>query len=709
MSIPDDTSAPGRHVHRNDLSGTVSGTVIQARDIAQLHLHGGSIGVPSPQQLPPAPVGFVNRQRELAAIAEAVGRRTSGTARVVVLHGRHGVGKSAVGRRWAHAHRAAYSDGQLYADFGALRHHGGVAVTDVLAGFLRALGLRDEIIPATFAERTALFRSRVAGRRVLLLLDDVLQAAEVQPLIPATADATVIVMSRAPLHELLVDGAALVPLGPLDSEHAASLLEAMAGTARLEDEPDAVRALTEICTGLPVALRICGAQLAQSPDRPVQWLVDRLKDDQHRLRRMPLSASRSLHDVFDEAWQALPGTAARMYPHLALMPGPRFSMQAAAAAAGIAAYDADVALNELAAAHLVESDSNGTRLHDLIGEHARATADRVLGADEQEAARRRVVAHYVRAVQAMDRAIVPDRLRLAPHADDQHSGPSFASTAAALQWFEVERANLLSVITSAADRGWHAAAWHLAEAMWIAYNNHKHPEEAREVYALGVAASRAVGQRDVEARMRQQLARALLDLGETSAAFAELGRARELAATTADARLAASITEFIGVAHIHADEPDAAIEALRDARASFAGSGYTRGVVLQDYHLGHALAQSGRNDEAVQALARAAADVDPVHDGVTHGRIQLRLGLVQLQLGALEAAREALAISIEVMRQHDAPFYVARAMEGLADVHRAAGDADTAAAQLEQTLLLLEAHGSGDAERLRARISALAA
>jgi len=685
--------------------GSVDGTVVQARDIANLHLkvHEAVATLPTPRQLPPAPSQFVNRNAEFAQLdGLAASRVPVGGSRVVVLTGGHGVGKSATGSRWAHANSDRFVDGQLYADFGASRHRGGVGVSDVLAGFLRALGLGDEVIPAGLAERTALFRSRLAGKRLLVLLDDVEQAAQVKPLIPANSDCVVLVTTRAPLPELVFDGAGVVRLAPLDGPSADALLRRLVGKARVEAEPAAVVELSRICGGLPVALRICGAQLAGlHADRPVSWLVARLSDEERRLRTLSRGEGHSLQAVFDDAYRSLGPEQARSYRALGLHPGPTFSVVAAAAGIGSSLAEAEDLLEDLFSAHLIERGTSRFRFHDLLRAHARRTAEREEPASNRDEVVHNIVSHYVSTAQRMDLAIIPDRLRFAPPlAATEMEEPSFSSPAEGLAWFEIERPNLLAAIQVAHEREWDAEAWHLSEAMWIAYNNHKHFDEAREVYALGVHAAERAGDPDVQARMRQQLARAHIDLLDFAAAERELNLAQELASHGSNPRLQASIIEFMGLVHLGRGEPGDAVRTFRESLSAFAAIGYTRGVVLQEYLLGRALGASGRHGEAVAHLRNAELLVDRDADALTYGRILTRLGQALLDDEDLAGASESLVAAVDLMRRHDALFYVALALECLADVRARQGDMQGQRTELESALAVHEALGSARAEEL---------
>jgi len=361
----------------NEISGTVHGHVVQARDIENVHIHPPARALEAPRQLPPPPVAFVNRDIEVERVDRIVNQRhASGSTPVVVLTGGHGVGKTATSRYWAQTHGKQFGDGHLYADFQQVAYGGGPAVGDVVGGFLSAFGIPNEVIPPGLAERAALFRSSTAGKRVLVLLDDVGQAAQVQPLIPNSVDAVVLVTSRSPLEELVTDGAGLIRLRPLDHGSARALLAGMIGEERLDAEPAAVVRLVEICGGLPVALRICGARLAAHEERPVRWLVEELADEAARLERLGVTRERSLRVVFDDAYRALGVVEALVYRRLGLHPGLSFTHSVAAAASGLEHGQVGGPLERLVEAHLVIEERAGRfRFHDLLRVHARRVAE----------------------------------------------------------------------------------------------------------------------------------------------------------------------------------------------------------------------------------------------------------------------------------------------------------------------------------------------
>ena len=690
----------------NEISGTVHGHVVQARDIENVHIHPPARALEAPRQLPPPPVAFVNRDIEVERVDRIVNQRhASGSTPVVVLTGGHGVGKTATSRYWAQTHGKQFGDGHLYADFQQVAYGGGPAVGDVVGGFLSAFGIPNEVIPPGLAERAALFRSSTAGKRVLVLLDDVGQAAQVQPLIPNSVDAVVLVTSRSPLEELVTDGAGLIRLRPLDHGSARALLAGMIGEERLDAEPAAVVRLVEICGGLPVALRICGARLAAHEERPVRWLVEELADEAARLERLGVTRERSLRVVFDDAYRALGVVEALVYRRLGLHPGLSFTHSVAAAASGLEHGQVGGPLERLVEAHLVIEERAGRfRFHDLLRVHARRVAESEESEEEQERVVRRIVEYYVAGAKRMDRALIPIRLRLAdsPPSSGGESAP--ASPSEALAWFEAERQNLVAALRLACESGWDAEAWHLGEALFVAYHNHKHYEEALEVYRLAAEGASRCGYPEAEARLRAQLARAYIDIGQFAEADLELATCRRLLAGSDNRALIASVGELTGVFYIARGEYEAAIATLEDARRSFEALGDVRGRALQEYHLGRAFDASGEHLRAVECLLRARELVDPDRDGLTLGRILLRLGEAYRSAGEAESAKTALGQALGVMRRNDAPFYEALAQEALAPLEQQAGNPLAAREHLSSALSIYASLRSPRAQLVQAQL-----
>lgn len=665
--------------------------------------------IPVPQQLPPLQGVFVNRERDLGRVDYAVASGTGGAAPIVVLTGGRGVGKTATSRKWAHSNAERFADGQLYADFSELRHRGGVSPRDVLGGFLRAFGVPDEVIPSDLSERTALFRSSTAGKRVLVVVDDVDHAAQIQPLIPNTAHSAVLLTTRVRLDDLVaLEGARLVRLKPLDDASAQELLTPMIGEDRLDADPSAVEKLVEICGGLPVALRICGARLASHEDRPVSWLVGELTDETRRLERIG-TRDQSLQIIFDEAYRALNQDAAAVYRHLGLHPGPTFTPSAAAAAAGEGLDRATMVLDELTVAHLLEDLGDRFGFHDLLRLHARGVVARQEPPEARAAALRRIVRFYLRAAQRMDHATIPDRLRLTSGQPAAAAGePAPASSAEAFAYFEWERANLLAALRVAGEHGWDEEAWQMGEALFLAYHNHKHPVEAVEVYEIATTAARRTGNLDAEVRMLSQLAFAHLDIGDIASADAELAECRVLMERSSNRELWASIREWTGVLEAERGDYGRAVAFYEQARDAFERVPNRRGVALQEMGIGQALHLSGEPRSAVLHLVRGSELLDRAADGLTFGRALLLLGEAYRSAGDRDSAQRVLHEAIDVLHGNGAPLHEASAREAVAALESERGETRAAAAHLRRALSIYSALSSPRADSVGSMLDEIA-
>ncbi len=374
---------------RNEVSGQVTGGVVQARDIGVVNV-AGAPPAPArvPRQLPATPRGFVNRKAEL----ELLDRLLQEGPAVAVVSGLRGVGKSAISRWWAHQSQERFSDGQLYVDLGAVRRRGGTSVSDVLGGFLRALGVHEEWIPAELPERAAMFRSMTAGLRLLVLVDDAEHAAEVTPLCPASAGSAVVVTSHRQLRGLLVEGAAPVRIDPLEEEQGVRLLAGMLGEERVTAERQPARELVRLCGGLPIALRVAAARLIQRRAWSIERLAGELADAERRLDHLTTEGGAIVEAVFESAYAALPERAARLYRLLGILPGADFTP---AVAGALLEEEPVPVLEALLDANLVEEpEEDRYRLHDL----ARLTRPGARGGPSPPRRRRRRCAGWRSAI-----------------------------------------------------------------------------------------------------------------------------------------------------------------------------------------------------------------------------------------------------------------------------------------------------------------------
>ncbi|MEU1732368.1 NB-ARC domain-containing protein [Streptosporangium sp. NPDC020145] len=676
MVIESDDERSGAGGTRNELSGQVAGNVVQAGVIQHLTFAAQEPPVAEiPRQLPPEPRDFVNRVRELDELDRLLDEGGDGSAPLVaVVNGLGGVGKSALSRRWAHRVRERFTDGQLYASLGDLRHGGGVAVSDVLGGFLRALGVREAGIPADPSERAALFRSRTADLRLLILLDDVEHAAQVTPVLPASASGVVVVTSHSRLGELVVTGAVPVPLAPLDEEQGVRLLAGVLGEERVHAEPEAAGELARLCGGLPVALRVAAARLAQRRGRPIARLVTELTDERRRLERLAVGGKTIVEAVFETACRALPPGAGRLYRLLGAVPVADLSVQAVQVVAGTGERETEESLELLLEANLLEETAQERyRFHDLVRLHAARLAEREEAPGEREAALGRMARWYRACAMAADRTVTRSRLRLAPVPEPVEPEVTFSSARQALDWLDGERGNMLAVLRLAERAGWDDVVWQTVEALWVLHHSRKHYADWIEAGRLGTLAAGRLGNRAAEARMRNQTARAFVELGELGPADEELRLARSLAVESGDRRLEAAVLESLGQVELARGAFDAAIGHFTEALVVNEALGRTRGAGLQSYHLGLTHTAAGRPREAFEAFERARGLIG-AEDETSQAKIDIELGLVHRMLGRPQEIVGRVTEAARTMRARGVPLKEARAWEILAGLTADLGD-----------------------------------
>ncbi|GIH10431.1 SARP family transcriptional regulator [Rhizocola hellebori] len=420
------------------------------------------VGPPIPAQLPPPPPGFIGRFRELEQLDMLLtaGARGQGVT-VVALIGMAGVGKTATALHWAHRISHRFLDGQLYANLRSFDPAAAVvSPADVLRGFLGALGITPDRVPTEVEAQTALLRSLLAGREMLIVLDNVLDAAQVRPLLPGTGANLVLLTSRTALTGLVaMEGAHPIALGPLTEERSRQLLSARLGQRRLDAEPDAVRQIVQRCAGLPLALAVIAARAQIDSEQPLATLADGLDAFSHD---DPLTDVRA---VFSWSYKALTPSAALVFRLSAVHPGPEIAIETVADLAQLSPDRAGGALLELVAAQLfVEAAPGRFAMHDLMRSYAAELAAKP--DDELGRARRRLLDHYLYA--ACDASLALNRGRLPvplPPRPAHTTGIEFASAAAALEWFAAEHATICRTIELALESDLDGHAWRIAWAI----------------------------------------------------------------------------------------------------------------------------------------------------------------------------------------------------------------------------------------------------
>ncbi|WP_409236289.1 BTAD domain-containing putative transcriptional regulator [Streptomyces sp. PA5.6] len=579
---------------------------------------------PTVDLLPRMPRGFHGRTDELTALSRAA----AGEAPVCLVTGPAGVGKTALVAHWAHRNREQFPGGLLYADLRGFSDTGEPALLEVLREFLLALGVAPRRIPESAGGASALFRSLCADRRLLVVLDNARASEQVRELLPGGAECVTVVTSRYRLRGLIAsDAARPVPLDVLEPEDSTALLAAVLGQERVLAEEVAARRLAELCGGLPLALRVAAARLADQPDWPLSSMSAELSDESRRL---------SLLDVEDTGVRAalrltvrrLPDDAAHHFAHLGQHPGTHVDRYAAAALAGTDPDTAAAALDKLTAAHLViRTAPDRWTLHDLVRLYAR-------GLEAGPDALVRGLDHSVAtALAAADAAEPGDESCFTLPTDFRppQATREFAGREQAMAWYEAERDDLALAAAAARAAGLHGRTWRLVLALWpqIVWRVR---DDWTPLLRTALEAAQGDGDARAESRVRALLGWVLTEEGRTSEALAHLEAAPVLAARAGDRRGEATALINLSLAQSELGSPEEAAEgcALAAELAHSVGDRNTERLAL--YHLArHRL--DAREWQPAFETAVAALDLDAPSEASAAARVLLRIVIGEALLG----------------------------------------------------------------------------
>jgi tetratricopeptide (TPR) repeat protein len=711
---------------RNELSGTVHGSAVQARTIqGDVHFsiaQSAPPPMPVPAQLPPVPANFTDRTAELAILDRlAADYEPARRLVVIVITGAGGTGKTSLGSYWLHRVSEGYEGGALYADLAGHQPDTAANPGDVLSAFLRSLGTPPEQIPVPLNEQAAFYRSVTSGRRILLLLDNAASAAQVRALIPGPGrrpavgslsksdeperPTVVIVTSRWRIAGLATEGAHFIDIGSLDDASATTLLDRIVGPARTAAERDAARSIVRLCAGLPLAVCVAGARLASHAKWPVSRIAADLAREKDRLAALSITEDLSVRAAFDASYRALPTGVRRLYRLLSLAPGPGFSLELAAAIADADPARARQMLDALAEGSLLEETGHEHyRFHDLIRLHAsEQVRDEPEG--ERRAAFTRAITWYLENAIAADLVIHPRRWRLNPMYDQARAlPPAYDSPADALRWLESELSALLAAIRAAYDQGLYKQAWQLCEAMWGFFSNRNYFQPWTASHQLGIEAARADGNRQAEARVRAQLGLAHLHLGWNREAREQYAAALALDRAEQHRIGEATALEHLGLVDLADGLPDDAIGNFTQALAIFQDLPAPRGAAMMICHIGEAHRAAGRYPDAARELAEARLVFATLPDPYNEARALTELGLVHLAAGKPDTALQPLSHALDAMTSLDSPYEQARIRVALADVALDLHQYHQARSHLEQALDVYDRLGAPEADPVRRKL-----
>lgn len=508
--------------------------------LAQRRARSRSVAATTPV-LPHDIRSFTGREADLARLMAAV-KGTGGVVGIYAIDGMAGVGKSAFAVHAAHALAARFPDGQIFLQLHA--HTGGhqpVDATDALASLLLTAGVAAGQIPAALSDRSALWRSHLAGRRVLLLLDDAASHEQVEPLLPGTPGSLALITSRRHLSAL--DDAISICLETLLPDEAAALLIRLAGRPDLDGADPAVEMINRLCGHLPLAIGMMARQLHHHPTWSAAGLAHELAAARDRLELMH-AENLSVAAAFDLSYQDLTAGQQRLFRRLGLHPGTDIDSYAAAALDGSGVAASRRGLDELFDQHLVTEPASGRyRMHDLIREYARAVVQ-TDDPEDRESAIVRLTDYYVSAAAAIGRHLN----RGHPAVGDAPAGvPELLTREEAASWMEAERANMHAVVDYAALRGWPAPGISIATAMSGFLRTHGHWTQMRVLHVTALETARTADYRPGEAEALTNLGIVQRLTGDYLAAAETLARALEICSSVRDQHGQAEALVALGI------------------------------------------------------------------------------------------------------------------------------------------------------------------
>ncbi|WP_206269454.1 ATP-binding protein [Streptomyces antioxidans] len=698
--------------------------MVQARDVSGgIHFHsdGRSRGL-KPRQLPGDVRGFVNRGQELGQLDAILtdGGGESVSVPVCVLAGTAGVGKTSLALRWAHRVPDRFPDGQLYVNLRGYDPGAPVTPQEALHRFLSALGVPAAAIPADLEAGAALYRSLLAGRRVLVILDNAATAGQVRPLLPGTAGCLVMVTSRSRLSGLAVrDGAHTLTLGTLDEAEAVALLSVVTTPYRPQDDPGLLTELARLCARLPLALRIAAERAASRPRMGLDDLIRDLRDESALWDALSVGddeEAEAVRTVFAWSYRALPAAAARLFRLLGLHPGAEFGTGAAAALdGGTGTGRIRHLLDVLVGAHLLEQTGpDRYEFHDLLRAYAADQARQEESPEERDAALRRVLVWYLHSADAAQTWINPQEahIPLDPPGDGLVPA-SFADYDEAMRWYETERGNLLAATRAAEEAGLDVIAWQLPAVLRSVHMLLNPFEEWLAMGRVGLRAARGLGNRTAEAELLESLGMACTQ-SHRLAEGAEYHQGALAARRETGDRLGEALSlNDIGLIHLRGHGLESAKGRFEQAVALFrelaaahweavvlanlaevtyelARPEEASGLVLRALEMHRELGSQGGEGNALRILsaiqrdrgqpeealrsAQGALDIALTHrNHMWEGYWLLELGRAQQANGAFEAALVSFQRAASLQRRLGDRVREARAWDGAGETYRRLG------------------------------------
>ncbi|AUI57367.1 BTAD domain-containing putative transcriptional regulator [Amycolatopsis sp. BJA-103] len=661
--------------------------------------------VPVPRQLPAASPWFISRTRELGLLDNAL----NDAAGVVLVTGIGGSGKTSLALHWAHREAGRFPDGQLYVNLRGFDQVGRpLSPADVLHGFLEALGVPAEHVPAGTDARAALYRSQLARRRALVLLDNAYDADQIRPLLPGGADCLTVITSRDRATDLIThEGAVPVPLTVLDEVEAVSLLTKRLGLDRVAAEPDAVARLVAHSARLPLALAVVAGRAVANPAFPLSALADELHEERARLDALEADGTTSsVRTVFSWSYRTLSPEAARLFRLLGLHPGPDTDRFAAAALAGIDLSRTRTLLDELTRTHLVDEHRLGRfRSHDLLRAYATELTEQEDTEHERRTALHRCLDFYLHTGFAAERHLAPHWPPITLTAAQDHV-PRLPVTDyhQAMRWLTAEHATLLAATAAAVRARLDVHAWQLPWVHSTYLSRRGHLAQRAESQRTALEAADRLDDDLARATSRHLLGRAEILLGNQDQALKHLRHALEgytqLGDTTGMAITHFSLSSAYDLQQCHPRALEHAQDALRLCREAgdHAWEAFTL-TAIGWYH-----GKAGRHEQALAHCSEAKPLLDRIGDRDGRAHNLHCLARAHHNVGQHTEAAQCYRDSLALFQELGSPYLEATTLDHLGDALQAAGNRPEACDAWTRALEILEPLAHPDTVEIESKL-----
>lgn len=698
------------------LAVTAIGTAVTIRQSRQVRGNSNpslARKAPIPRQLPAHTPMFAGRATELnklnAILGDGQGPYSTG---VVIVTGVAGAGKTTLAVHWAKSLAARFPDGQLYVNLrGFDSSDSPLSAAEAVHGFLQALGVPAEAVPVGVEAQTALYRSILTERRLLIVLDNVRSADQILSLLPANPNCLTVVTSRRRLGSLVaLSGAKVVTLEPLSHDEAKALFATYLGRERVDAEAEVVASLIDRCAGLPLALVIVATRAAINPTFSLRCLLDELGQEQNCLDALSSGdQGSSVRAVISWSYRALTPDAATLFRLLAVHPGPDLDKYVAASLQNVSLPRSNELLADLAQANLIDEHEPGRyRLHDLLRAYARERTSDQDSELQRIDALRRAFEYYMKTSAAANELLYPHWSPTTSQALDLPVAVrAFSGYEDALRWFTVEHSAALRMIGLAVQLGLDSYAVGLSWTFDTFLHRRGHWQDWVTTLEVALSAARRLNDAGAEASTHHLIGRALTQLGRHADSAAHFERALRMCRGLGDRNgEAITLHALSWESESRGEYPDAVAYA-RAALEIFSQEGLHFGEARANNALGWALVHLDEHEEALEHCSQSLAIHRELDNRYGQAQALDSLGYVLHKMGRYAEAISRFEESLELRSYVGEYYYVADTLHHLGDTHFAAANHDAARDAFGQALAILDQFSHPDAEKVRTKLAEL--